>query len=179
MTSDKAIVKVKISKAYKERFENIKGSENITQVELMETLIDIYDEYQKLKNKSAQIQSGELDYEEIVSEVVYNQDASLKENEIEIVDRAHKNSNFSLQQIVNDGLLQLAKYLSSIAKTQLNLDSMTDAELKHQKFSGVTEHRITKAIETIKNHNNRQGKKSDKYSITQGIASVWIPGISC
>ena len=152
MTSDKAIVKVKISKAYKERFENIKGSENITQVELMETLIDIYDEYQELKSKSAQIQSGELKYDELEFEVVDDQDASVKENEIEIVAQARKNSNLSWQQIDKDRL---------------------------DRLSAVAKHRITKAIGTIRKHNERPGRKSDKYCITKGIASVWIPGICC
>ncbi len=171
MTLDKPSINVKISKAHKEKFEKIKQSENITQGELIEKFIDIYDEYQELKNNSDKIQSGALVYEDIVSEVICHQDSPFKEDEREIVEKAINKSNFFLSQIVKDGVLQRAKYLNSIAKNQPNLDSMTDAELKHQKFSGVAKHRITKAIETIKNHNDRQGKKSDKFCITKGIVA--------
>ncbi len=179
MTLDKATVIVKISQAHKEKFIKIKESENITQVKLIEKLIDIYDDYQELKTKSAQIQYEELDYNEIGLEVVDNQDASLQENEIEIVAQASKNINFSWQQIVKDSLLQLAKDLNGIGKNQPNLDSMSDEQLKHQKFSGVPEDRISNAIEAIQNHNDRQSEKSDKYCITKGIASIWVPGICC
>ena len=179
MTLDKATVIVKISQAHKEKFLKIKESENITQVKLIEKLIDIYDDYQELKTKSAQIQYEELDYNEIGLEVVDNQDASLQENEIEIVAQASKNINFSWQQIVKDSLLQLAKDLNGIGKNQPNLDSMSDEQLKHQKFSGVPEDRISNAIEAIQNHNDRQSEKSDKYCITKGIASIWVPGICC
>ncbi|MGK7897887.1 MAG: hypothetical protein AB4372_30780 [Xenococcus sp. (in: cyanobacteria)] len=159
MTSDKAVVKINISKAQKEKFEKITESENITQVKLIEKLIDIYDEYQELKSKSAQIQSEELEYDELEFEydelefeVVDDQDASVTENEIGIVAQARKNSNLSWKQIDKDRLDQL---------------------------SAVAKHRITKAIGTIRNHNERPGRKSDKYCITKGIASVWIPGICC
>ena len=179
MTLDKATVIVKISQAHKEKFLKIKESENITQVKLIEKLIDIYDDYQELKSKSAQSQYEELDYNEIGLEVVDNQDASLQENEIEIVAQASKNINFSWQQIVKDSLLQLAKDLNGIGKNQPNLDSMSDEQLKHQKFSGVPEDRISNAIEAIQNHNDRQSEKSDKYCITKGIASIWVPGICC
>ena len=171
MTSDKASLNVKLSKAYKEKFEKIKESENVNQGQLIENLIDSYDEYQKLKSKSAQIQSRELNYDDIGLKVVYNQDGSLKDDEIEIVAQALENSKFSLQQIVKDGVLQRAKYLNTIAKNQPNLDSMTDAELKHQKFSGVAEHRISKAIETLKNHNERQSENSQRFCITKGIVA--------
>ena len=171
MISDKALVNVKISKTYKDKFQKIKESENITQGQLMEKLIDIYNDYQELKNNSDKIQSGELSYDDIGLEVVRNQDGSLKENEIEIVERALKNSNFSLQQIVKDGVLQRAKYLNSIAKNQPKLDSMTDEELKQQKFSGVAEYRINQAIETIKKHNDLQGEKHQKFCITKGIVA--------
>ena len=137
MVSDKALVNVKISKTYKDKFQKIKESENITQGQLMEKLIDIYNDYQELKNNSDKIQSGELSYDDIGLEVVRNQDGSLKENEIEIVERALKNSNFSLQQIVKDGVLQRAKYLNSIAKNQPKLDLQGE---KYQKFC------ITKGI---------------------------------
>ncbi len=186
MTSDKATVKINISKAQKEKLTKITESENITQVKLIEKLIDIYDEYQELKSKSAQIQSEELDYDEIEFEydelefeVVDDQDASVTKNEIEIVAQAHKNSNLSWQQIIKDRLLKLTKYQNSIAKNQPSLDSMTNAESKHHQFSGVAKQRITKAIETIRKHNERPGKKSDKYCITKGIASVWIPESCC
>ena len=200
MTSDKTTVKINISKAQKEKLKKITESENITQAKLIEKLIDIYDEYQELKSKSTQIQSGELDYDEIEFdyhelefdydeiefdyhelefEVVDDQDASVTENEIEIVAQTHKNSNLSWQQIVKDSLLQLAKYQNSITKNQPSLDSITNAESEHHQFSGVTKQRITKAIETIRKHNEHPGKKSDKYCITKGIASVWIPEICC
>ena len=169
MTLEKVALNVKISKARKEKIYKITNSEGITQVELIEKLIDIYDEYQELKNRSAQKTSGELDYDDIGLEVVYNQDGSLKEDEIKIVNDALNNSNFSFPQIVKDGVLQRAKYLNSIATKQPNLKSMSDAELKHQRFSGVAEHRIKKAVDTIKNHNDRQGEKANKYCITQGI----------
>ncbi len=193
MTSDKATVKINISKAQKEKLKKITESENITQVKFIEKLIDIYDEYQELKSKSAQIQSEELDYDEIEFdydeiefeyyelefEVVDDQDTSVTENEIEIVAQARKNSNLSWQQIVKDRLSQPTKYQNSIAKNQPSLNSMTDAESKHHQFSGVAKQRITKAIETIRKHNERPGKKSDKYCITKGIASVWIPESCC
>ena len=56
MISDKALVNVKISKTYKDKFQKIKESENITQGQLMEKLIDIYNDYQELKNNSDKIQ---------------------------------------------------------------------------------------------------------------------------
>ncbi len=171
MVSDKALVNVKISKTYKDKFQKIKELENITQGQLIEKLIDIYNDYQELKKNSDKIQSGELSYDDIGLEVVRNQDGSIKENEIEIVERALKNSNFSLQQRVKDGVLQRAKYLNSIAKNQPKLDSMTDEELKQQKFSGVAEYRINQAIETIKKHNDLQGEKYQKFCITKGIVA--------
>lgn len=169
MASDKVKVIGNVSKFYKEKFDRIKESEKINQGQLIEKLLDIYDEYQELKTRSAQTTSRELDYDDIGLEVVCNQDGSLKENEIEIVEQALKNSNFSWPQIVKDGVLQRAKYLNSIATKQPNLDSMSDAELKNQRFSGVAEYRINKAVETIKNHNDRQGEKANKYCITQGL----------
>lgn len=170
MSSDKVKFSGSISKAHKDKLQKILESENLkNQGLLIEKLIDIYDEYQDLKQKSDKIQFGEINYNNIGLKVIHNQDGSLKENEIEIVDKAIKNSGLSLQQIVKDGVLQRAKYLNSIAQSQAKLDSMSEEELKIQTFKGVANYRIEQAIEVIKAHNDKQGEKADKICITKGV----------
>lgn len=170
MTSDKVKFSGSISKVHREKLQQILESESLkNQGQLIEMLLDMYDEYRQLKDKSDKIQFGEINYNNIGLEVIHNQDGSLKENEIEIVDNAVKNSGLSLQQIVKDGVLQRAKYLNSIAQSQAKLDSMSEEELKTQTFKGVANFRIEQAIETIKTHNDRQGEKSEKICITKGI----------
>ena len=112
---------------------------------------------------------GELSYGLLGLEVTYNPDGTIKENEIEIVDNAVKNSNLSLKEIVKYGTLQRAKYLNSIAKTQARLDSMSPEELKTQTVKGVANYRIEQAIATIRKHNDNQSEKSQKVCLTKGL----------
>lgn len=169
MPLDKVKVSGSISKTHKEKLEKILELKKINQGQLIELFIDMYDEYQELKSKSDKIQFGELSYNNIGLEVIYNQDGSVKENEIEIVDNAIKNSGLPLKQIIKDGVLQRAKYLNSIAQSQAKLDSMSEEELKTQTFKGVAKYRIEQAIEAIKAHNDKQTEKSNKICITKGI----------
>jgi hypothetical protein len=169
MLSDKVRVSGTISKDYKEKLEKILELENVNKGQFIEQLIDMYDEYQKLKEKSNEIQFGELSYNNIGLKIIHNQDGTIKENEIELVDKAIKNSGLSLKEIVKDGVLQRAKYLNSIAQNQAKLDSMSEEELKTQTFKGVANYRIEQAIEAIKSHNDKNTEKSDKICITKGV----------
>lgn len=112
---------------------------------------------------------GELSYALLGLKVTYNADGTIKENEIEIVDNAVKNSNLSLKEIVKYGTLQRARYLNSIAKTQARLDSMSPSELKTQTVKGVADYRISRAIALIIKHNNQQSEKKHKLCLTKGM----------
>lgn len=112
---------------------------------------------------------GELSYALLGLQVTYNSDGTIKENEIEIVDNAVKNSNLSLKEIVKHGTLQRARYLNSIAKTQAKLDSMSSEEVKAQTVKGVANYRISQAIALIIDHNNQQAEKKHKVCLTKGI----------
>lgn len=169
MSKDKVRVSGSISKVHKQKLEKILESQKINQGELFEMFIDMYEEYQELKEKADKIKFGELSYNNIGLEVVQNQDGTIKENQLEIVKLAEQNSGFSLQQIVKAGTIQRAKYLNSIAESQAKLESMSDEELKEQTFKGVAEYRINQAIETIKNHNDMQAEKEHKICITKGM----------
>lgn len=151
------------------KLNKILQQENCSKGELIEKLLDLYDFQEELTKKSEKIQFGELSYHNLGLEVKHNQDGSLKENQIEVVDHAIKNSGLSFKQIVRDGTLQRARYLNSIAKNQAKLDTLTENQLKEQTFKGVASYRITQAIEKLKNHNNNQTQKINKFCITKGM----------
>lgn len=183
MSKDKVRVSGSISQAHKQKL--IKGlkAEKVNQGEYFEKLIDRHEEYEKLlaenkklkaeneklKQKLNKVEFGELSYSLLGLKVHHNQDGSLKEDEIKIVDDAVKNSGLPLEEIVRSGTLQRAKYFNSIAQSQAKLDSMSESELKEQTFKGVANFRINQAIETIINYNDNQPEKSNKICLTRGI----------
>lgn len=169
MTIKKPRISGYISAEHRAKLDRLVEQEQCTQGALIENLLDMYDEYQQLKDDSSKIQYGELSFNNIGLEVVHNQDGSIKENQVEIVDRAIKNSGHSLNQIVKDGTLQRARYLNSIAESQAQLNTLSEDELKEKTFKGVANYRIEQAIDTIKNHNDLQSEKANKVCITKGM----------
>lgn len=183
MSQDKIRVSGSISQANKEKLNTLLKAEKINQGEFFEKLLDTYEKYKKLqaetknlkaenkklKDKLNKVKFGELSYPLLGLTVHHNQDGTLKEDEIKIVDDAIKNSGLSLEEIVRSGTLQRAKYFNSIAESQAKLDSMSESELKEQTFKGVANYRINQAIEMIQNHNDSQTEKSNKICLTKGI----------
>ncbi len=169
MSEKKTRISPSISQSHREKFNSIMEKLKFNQGQTIEHLIDIFDEYLDLKSQADKIQFGEINYHNLGLEVVHNQDGSVKENEIEIVDRAIKNSGLTLEQIIKDGILQRAKYLNTIAENKNQLESKTQEELKDIKVKGIADYRIEQAIELIMKHNDVQGEKSEKICITRGI----------
>ena len=85
------------------------------------------------------------------------------------INDAVANSGLTLEAIIKEGTLQRARYLNSIAQQQAKLDSMSTDELKDATFKGVSRHRISQAVEKIREHNDRQTEKKNKVCITRGI----------
>ncbi|MEM7758067.1 MAG: hypothetical protein AAF298_08075 [Cyanobacteria bacterium P01_A01_bin.40] len=85
------------------------------------------------------------------------------------INDAVANSGLTIEAIVKEGTLQRARYLNSIAESQAKLESMSRDELKEATFKGVSRHRISQAIEKIREHNDQQTEKKNKVCITRGI----------
>jgi hypothetical protein len=85
------------------------------------------------------------------------------------INDAVTNSGLSIEAIAREGTLQRARYLNSIAVSQAKLESMSNDELKEATFKGVSRHRISQAVEKIREHNDLQTEKKNKVCITRGI----------
>ncbi len=85
------------------------------------------------------------------------------------INDAIANSGLTIEAIVKEGTLQRARYLNSIAASQAKLESMSRDELKEATFKGVSRHRISQAVEKIREHNDQQTEKKNKVCITRGI----------
>jgi vacuolar-type H+-ATPase subunit I/STV1 len=85
------------------------------------------------------------------------------------INDAVKNSALTIQAIAREGTLQRARYLNSIAVSQAKLESMSTDDVKKATFKGVSRHRISQAVEQIREHNDQQTEKKNKVCITRGI----------
>lgn len=85
------------------------------------------------------------------------------------INDAVANSGLTLEAIIKEGTLQRARYLNSIAESQAKLETMSESELKKATFKGASRHRISQAVEQIRQHNDQQTEKKNKVCITRGI----------
>ncbi|MFM2315042.1 MAG: hypothetical protein RLZZ04_4318 [Cyanobacteriota bacterium] len=85
------------------------------------------------------------------------------------INDAVKNSGLTIEAIAREGTLQRARYLNSIAESQAKLESMSTDDVKKATFKGVSRHRISQAVEKIREHNDQQTEKKNKVCITRGI----------
>ena len=85
------------------------------------------------------------------------------------IDKAIANSGLTLENITKEGTLQRARYLNSVATNQAKLESMSESELKKATFKGASRHRISEAVEKIREHNDQQPEKKNKVCITRGM----------
>ncbi|MFA9202031.1 MAG: hypothetical protein ACEQSC_00570 [Candidatus Nanopelagicaceae bacterium] len=85
------------------------------------------------------------------------------------INDAVKNSGLTIQALAREGTLQRARYLNSIAESQAKLESMSTDDVKKATFKGVSRHRISQAVEQIREHNDQQPEKKNKVCITRGI----------
>ena len=148
--------RISINPEDKQKLLKIASEQGLSTTKLGETikyLIDNYQEHQKSKKNQKTPRTIEQ----------YN---SSEQQEIE---RAISNSGLSIEAITKEGTLQRARYLNSIAESQAKLDSMSESELKELTFKGVSRHRIAQAVETIKEHNDKQTEKKNKICLTRGI----------
>lgn len=81
------------------------------------------------------------------------------------------NSGESLESITHVGRLQRARYLNTVYKKQADFESLSLEELRGKNFKGVSEYRISKAVEKIMVHNDRQPEKANKLCVTQGLVA--------
>lgn len=91
------------------------------------------------------------------------------DREIKEVKLACKNSRLTLTELATEGLLQRARYFNSIAEKQAKFDEMTDDQLSKSTIAGAAYHRISEAVEHIKNHNDNSPEQSDRVCITKGM----------
>jgi phage antirepressor YoqD-like protein len=85
------------------------------------------------------------------------------------INDAVANSGLTIEAIAREGTLQRARYLNSIAESQAKLESMSTDDVKKATFKGVSRHRISQAVEQIREHNDQQTEKKNKVCITRGI----------
>lgn len=85
------------------------------------------------------------------------------------IDNAIANSGLTIEAIAKEGTLQRARYLNSIAISQAKLQTMSQSELKNATFKGASRHRISQAVEKIREHNDQQTEKKNKVCITRGM----------
>ena len=85
------------------------------------------------------------------------------------INDAVANSGLTIEAIAREGTLQRARYLNSIAESQAKLESMSTDDVKKATFKGVSRHRISQAVEKIREHNDQQTEKKNKVCITRGI----------
>jgi vacuolar-type H+-ATPase subunit I/STV1 len=85
------------------------------------------------------------------------------------INDAVANSSLTIEAIAREGTLQRARYLNSIAESQAKLESMSTDDVKKATFKGVSRHRISQAVEQIREHNDQQTEKKNKVCITRGI----------
>lgn len=85
------------------------------------------------------------------------------------INDAVANSGLTIKAIAREGTLQRARYLNSIAASQAKLESMSTDDIKKATFKGVSRHRISEAVEKIREHNDQQTEKKNKVCITRGI----------
>jgi hypothetical protein len=147
-----------ISNEHKAKFDEIASRLNLkSQGEVIEYLIDIFEDYLMLKEQS---------------DNQHNNDLPLTNDEQQQVQSAMSNSGLTYQEIAKDGLLQRAKYLNSVAKKQSELESLSDADIKENinklTFKGVADYRIEQAIQKIIDY-NETASQNDKICITKGI----------
>ena len=70
------------------------------------------------------------------------------------INDAVANSGLTIEAIAREGTLQRARYLNSIAESQAKLESMSTDDVKKATFKGVSRHRISQAVEKIREHND-------------------------
>ena len=142
--------RVSISAETKTNLEDIASKLNLSLGKTLEFLVDNFENINTNQTNNSQL-------------------PEYSESEKQEIDQAIKNSKLPFENIVKEGTLQRARYLNSIAENQAQLESMTDDELKEATFKGVSKHRISQAIETIMQHNDKQGEKKHKVCLTRGI----------
>lgn len=131
----------------------VAAQQGLSKLKLGETikfLIDFYQEHQNNQTTSNPLEQYDLAEQQEIKTAITN-------------------SGSSLEAITIEGTLQRARYLNSIATSQAKLDSMSESELIESTFKGVSKHRISQAVERIKNHNDLQTEKKDKVCITRGL----------
>ena len=131
----------------------VAAQQGLSKLKLGETvkfLIDFYQEHQNNHTTSHPLEQYNLAEQQEIKTAITN-------------------SGSSLEAITIEGTLQRARYLNSIATSQAKLDSMSETELKESTFKGVSKHRISHAVEKIKDHNDLQPEKKNKVCITRGI----------
>jgi ketosteroid isomerase-like protein len=153
---------VRMTKETHRNLAKIRKELNLTISETIDELITAYRESQNLKQQLEDTQNtvamGEISYTLL----------GLDGEQITTVQDAENNSGQDLKTIVRYGTLQRAKYLNSTMGKK-DFESMSEDELKATTTKGSAYHRITQAIEFIKNHNDNQSEKKLKFYISSSL----------
>lgn len=138
---------IRISEAHKNKLKELADSKNVTSREMIEKLIDGYQESEST-----------LEIVDILG---------LREDEIEEVKKAELNTKTSTDAIAKEGLIQRVRYLNNIHDT--NFDNTPREELRTSNLKGIAEYKIRLVIDTIKEHNVNSSEPKERIFITPNL----------